>query len=194
MSKKKLLRQGQKTGNLITSRLFLGISLVILGAILVFGRSGGRSLENSFANEPVKVEGFNEVKRQEDKEPLRVIIPTAGIDLPVKRAEIIRGYWEVFPDTAAWGAGSGYPGEAGNQVVFAHAREGLFLPLKDVRIDDKVYIFTKDGWFDYKITEIKDVYPNQIEVVAPTDDETLTLYTCTGYQDSKRLIVTAKRV
>jgi len=193
MSKKKFLRQ-EPTDNFVNSRLFLGISLVVLGVILVFGHGGRPALKDSFANEPVKVEGFSEGKRQEGKEPLRVVIPDAGIDLPVKRAEIIRGYWEVFPDTAAWGSGSGYPGEAGNQVVFAHAREGLFLPLKEVELNDKVYIFTKDGWFDYKVTEIKDVYPNQIQVVAPTNDETLTLYTCTGYQDSKRLIVIAKRV
>lgn len=168
---------------------------MILGAILIFGRGEQQQgLENTFANEPVKIEGFEEVKKEEDKEPTRVIIPDVGIDLPVSRAEVIHGYWEVFPDKAAWGSGSGYPGEPGNQVVFAHVREGLFLPLKDVKIDDKVYIFTKDGWFDYKIVEIKEVYPNQVEVVAPTDDETLTLYTCTGYQDTKRLIVVAKRV
>jgi len=28
----------------------------------------------------------------------------------------------------------------------------------------------------------------------PTPDETLTLYTCSGFADSKRLIVTAKRL
>src|SRR3989344_475345 len=123
MSKKKSLRQ-EPIGSFVNSRFFLGISLVVLGVILVFGRGGRPALKDSFANEPVKVEGFSEVKRQEDKEPVRVIIPDAGIDLIVKRAEIIRGYWEVFPDRAAWGAGSGDPGEAGNQVIFAHVREG----------------------------------------------------------------------
>lgn len=41
--------------------------------------------------------------------------------------------------------------------------------------------------------DTKEVLPESVEVVAPTTDETLTLYTCTGFADQKRLIVTAKR-
>ena len=49
-------------------------------------------------------------------------------------------------------------------------------------------------WFNYTVSEIKEVIPSQIEVIAPTPDETLTLYTCSGFGDSMRLIVIAKRV
>jgi sortase (surface protein transpeptidase) len=35
------------------------------------------------------------------------------------------------------------------------------------------------------------VYPNQTEVLQTTKKEVLTLYTCTGFTDEKRLIVTA---
>jgi LPXTG-site transpeptidase (sortase) family protein len=123
-----------------------------------------------------------------------VIIPAVSIDITVQHAKIIAGYWQVFNDTAAWGEESGYPGKPGNQVIFAHARKGLFLPLKDVTTGMKVYVMTDNAWYAYEVKEIKAVYPNQKEVIAPTTDETLTLYTCTGYEDSKRLIVIAKRV
>ncbi|MEK7550736.1 MAG: sortase [Patescibacteria group bacterium] len=175
-----------------SSRFFLGISLLILGVIMVFGKRAD-TLKSTLAGEPVKVEGFSEAKRQENKEPTRIIIPEISIDLIVKRAEIVTGYWQVFIDSAAWGAGSGYPGEPGNQVIFAHAREGLFLPLKSIKKDSKIYILTKGEWYLYKVVEIKEVYPNQVEVVEPTKDETLTLYTCSDFEDSKRLIVIAKR-
>jgi sortase A len=114
--------------------------------------------------------------------------------LPVKTAKIVAGYWQVFEDTAAWGEDSGYPGKSGNQVIFAHARKGLFLPLRGIAVGDKVYIMTDAAWYAYEVKEIKDVTPDQKEVIAPTTDETLTLYTCTGFEDSKRLIVVAKRV
>ena len=155
------------------------------------------SQAQTFSTEPVKIEeGLLKPvgKSQKDlKPPVRVVIPDVSIDLPVKVAKVVKGYWEVFPQGAGFGLGSAYPDEVGNQVIFAHAREGLFFPLKDVKIGQKVIVFTQDKWYSYTISDIKVVNPNQIEVIAPTDDATLTLYTCSGFADSKRLIVTAKK-
>lgn len=177
------------------SKLALGITLLIVGVFLVFSRQNKQVSESlaTFENEPVKVEGFKETSSEEDKIPTRIVVPKLSIDLLVKKSLIINGYWEVFEDSAAWGDTSGLPGEVGNQVIFAHVREGLFLPLKEIMLDDVVYVFTDERWYSYKVVEIKEVFPNQVEVIAPTEDETLTLYTCSGYQDTKRLIVVAKR-
>jgi len=178
------------------SKFALGLALIATGALLVFFRP--QNLSNgpdyTFESEPVKVQGFTSQEEDEKLLPTRILIPNLSIDLPVKKARIIKGYWEVFPDSAAWGEKSGIPGKPGNQVIFAHAREGLFLPLRDVKGGMKVYVLTLEGWYNYEVKEIKEVYPNQIEVIAPTEDETLTLYTCSGYSDSKRLIVVAKRI
>lgn len=203
------------------SKLSLGLALLALGALLVFGKPKNISQETSytFADEPVKVEGFSPQEGIQNY-PKRIVIPALAIDLEVKKAEIIKGFWEVFEDSAAWGEGSGLPGEAGNQVIFAHAREGLFLPLKDVKEGMKIYVLTEDSldlsslppslaepireetgkeslrrsnWYSYEVTEIKQVFPYETEVIAPTEGETLTLYTCSGYADSKRLIVVGKR-
>ena len=178
------------------SKIKLGIALFIMGAILLFGRlqAPTPTKSESFSNEPVIIEGFQLGEKKNLETPKKIVIPTVGIDLEVKEAKVVRGYWEVFADSAAWGEGSGYPGEPGNQVIFAHARVGLFLPVRELKGDELVYVLTKDKWYLYKVKEIREVYPNQIEVIAPTTDETLTLYTCSGYQDSKRLIVIAKRV
>lgn len=126
--------------------------------------------------------------------PTRIIIPSVSIDTSVKKALIISGFWQVFPDSAAWGEQSGIPGQIGNQVIFAHKRSELFLPLKDIAVGAKIYVLTDDKSYSYEVKEIKEVKPNQIEVVAPTTDETLTLYTCSGFGDIERLIVIAKRV
>lgn len=123
--------------------------------------------------------------------PDRILIPKSNIDLKVIPSRIVNGYWELSEDTASYGLGSGTPDAKSNTVIFAHAREGLFYNLKNVKIGEIVYVFSKDKWFRYKINKITTVYPNEIQVIQPTKNETLTLYTCSGFYDEKRLIVTA---
>ncbi len=123
--------------------------------------------------------------------PVRVIIPKSDIDLKVIPAKIVDGYWETSETYASYGEGSGTPGQHSNTVIFAHARAGLFYNLKDIKNGDSIYVFTKNKWYSYKVNKIAAVYPNQKEAIEPTKKETLTLYTCTGYNDEKRLIVTA---
>jgi len=159
--------------------------------ILVIGFLLGFMFSQS---QDVPVNGYNNEATISNSLPTRIIIPSVSIDTSVKKALIIRGYWQVFPDSAAWGEQSGVPGQIGNQVIFAHKRSGLFLSLKDIAIGAKIYVLTDDKSYSYEVKEIKDVKPNQIEVVAPTTDETLTLYTCSGENDKKRLIVIARNI
>lgn len=176
------------------SRIGISFALIFLGVLLVFVKPPKPIASETFENEPVAVSGFGEQDNDPKDLPERIVLPSQKIDLSVRESKIINGYWEVFDDVAAWGEDSGLPGKSGNQVIFAHAREGLFLPIKDSKIGEKIYVFTKDKWFSYEIKEIKEVFPNQKEVIEPTLDETLTLYTCSGFKDSKRLILIAKRI
>lgn len=152
----------------------------------------------SFSQEPVNVDksllDWQKNKQKVKNPPIRIIVPELKINLPIKEARVVKGYWEVFADSAGFGLGSAYPGESGNQVIFAHARRGLFLPLKEAKGGENIYLLTSDKWFSYKISEIKEVSPSQTEVIVPTTEITLTLYTCSGFADSKRLIIIAKRV
>lgn len=151
----------------------------------------------SFSQEPVTVDKslLTQPKNSKNKvSPVRILVPSVGIDVPVRQAKVVKGYWEVFSDSAGFGLGSAYPEDTGNQVIFAHAREGLFLPLKKVKTGEKVLVLTADKWYSYEIKNIQEVLPSQTEVIAPTTEAVLTLYTCTGFSDSKRLIVTAKRI
>lgn len=185
--------------------------LLIAGVVLVFlglnlsprqiqeeKNSSSVSVNSISVSEPITIDKAllrERSKKEKDKlPPIRIVIPALSIDLPVNEAKIVNGYWELFNEVAGWGTGSAYPDEAGNQVIFAHAREGLFLPLKKAKEGQNITVFTRDKWFQYKISEIREVLPSQTEVIAPTTDETLTLYTCSGFSDSKRLIVIAKRI
>lgn len=189
-------------------RLFLLLSgILLIGYSLYQDGLGSKNIQTtqvnsnemvSFSQEPVTVDKslLNALKAKDKTKvpPARLIIPSLDIDLPVKESKVINGFWEVFADSAGFGLGSAYPDEVGNQVIFAHARKGLFLPLKNAKLGQIIYVLTKDKWYSYKAVEIKEVLPTQVEVIAPTIDTTLTLYTCSGFSDSKRLIVRAKRI
>lgn len=146
--------------------------------------------------EPIKVskELTKTIDTVGEEIPVRIIIPKLAIDIPVAESKVIDGYWELSDDKASFGLGSAFPGDLGNSVIFAHAREKLFGPLKRISLKDNIYILTKKHYFSYEVTEVKAVYPNQIEVVAPTQDERLTLFTCSGFLDNQRLVVIAKRI
>lgn len=201
---KKILQDDRKR-----IRLFLLVGGVfLLGTGFLFSKTPSSSpvqqsqqvqdsLVSSFDKEPVKIDPnlirIDASKKIVKNPPTRLIIPNLGIDVAVREAKIVKGYWEVFSDSAGFGEGSAYPQDSGNQVIFAHARPGLFLPLKEAKIGQKVYVFTKNSWYTYSIKDIKEVLPSQVGVIAPTTSAVLTLYTCSGFADSKRLIVTAEK-
>jgi LPXTG-site transpeptidase (sortase) family protein len=83
------------------------------------------------------------------------------------------------------------PGENGNTVIFAHARKGLFLPLRQISEGARIYVLTAQKTHIYQVNKITKVNPTDTQVISPTSSEVLTLYTCTGFQDSLRLIVQA---
>jgi LPXTG-site transpeptidase (sortase) family protein len=186
--------------------------LLILGILLVvWGYSSSRPVSPtlnstvsvtpqnntvvSFSQEPVTVDkNLLSDKTKQKNSPVRILIGTLSIDIPVKEAKVVKGYWEVFPDSAGFGVGSAYPDEKGNMVIFAHARDKLFLNLRKIKVGDEITVFTTDKWYKYKVDNLREVFPSQTEVIAPTTEAVLTLYTCTGFSDSKRLIVTSKKI
>lgn len=196
MSKAKSPKQKSRLSYLPPTppRLFLGLVFLIFGLAIIFSNNRVHSAETPVNTEPIKIQGFQEKKETTGEIPIQIVIPQAGIDIQVKRSEIVNGYWEVFEESAGWGVESGYPGSPGNQVIFAHARERLFLDLTKAKIGTNIYVMTGENWYKYETKEIKEVFPDQVEIVAPTEDETLTLYTCSGYKDQKRLVLVAKRV
>jgi sortase A len=100
----------------------------------------------------------------------------------------------VWEKEAGFGQGGAAPGEAGNTVIFAHSTPDLFGPLKDINIGSNIYILGQDKYYEYSVVEIKTVMPHEVQVVSPTEDERLTLYTCSGVLDQKRLIVISKPI
>lgn len=127
--------------------------------------------------------------------PIRIRIPSTGIDLPITEAKVVNNVWEVTTAGANHWDTSGNPGDTNNIVIYAHNWKTLFGPLLTVREGEHIELTDETGkLFTYEITQTVSVKPNQVEYIQPTDDETLTLYTCTGFLDSMRFMVIAKPI
>lgn len=196
MPKRKKGKQKSSLPTLIGFLLiFLGIFVISnLADIELSKYKNEKAISSRTGKEPIKINNFLVDPLEIFDPPQRIVLPKHQIDLKVVEAPIIDGFWETSEINASHGEGSASPGQIGNMVIFAHARVGLFYNLRDVQTNDLIYVFTKDKWYQYKVSKITSVYPNQIEVISPTADEQLTLYTCSGFADEKRLIVIAKPV
>ena len=89
------------------------------------------------------------------------------------------------------------PWDAGNSAIAGH-RDGLFRPLKDVKVGDEIRFRTTRDEYRYRVTKTTIVEPDDLSVLAPqSDDSTLTLITCYPFyyvgNAPKRFIVHATR-
>lgn len=117
------------------------------------------------------------------------------LKLKVKEADIQNGIWQTFNAAASHYQFSANPGEGSNIVLYAHNKKELFGPLLWVTPKTKITLTTADGKeHAYQVSSIQTISPDKIDVVMPTNEEVLTLYTCTGFLDRERLIIKANPV
>lgn len=117
-------------------------------------------------------------------------IPAVGIAVPVyagtAEPNLNRGAGRVEWTPAL--------GSAGNVGVAAH-RDGFFRPLKDIAAGDQILVELLDRTLRYEVTAIEIVDPEDVEVLAPTPNASLTLITCYPFyyvgSAPKRFIVQA---
>ena len=82
----------------------------------------------------------------------------------------------------------------GNTIIYAHARDGLFMNLNKVKIDDRIVVFGSESIYEFIVTETKNIYPDEVNDLISVGDHNLTLFTCDGYGDQYRLLIKAVRV
>ena len=89
------------------------------------------------------------------------------------------------------------PWERGNSAIAAH-RDSHFRPLKNIRVGDEIRVRTTRGDLEYRVRDIKIVTPDDLSVLKPTKEDSLTLITCYPFNyigsAPKRYIVRAERI
>ena len=95
-----------------------------------------------------------------------------------------------LPDTAL-------PWELGNTAIAGH-RDGLFRPLKDIKVGDEIRFRSSRDEFRYRVTGTAIVEPDDVSVLQPRGAASLTLITCYPFyyvgNAPNRFIVRAERV
>ena len=90
-----------------------------------------------------------------------------------------------------------FPWEGGNSAIAGH-RDGLFRPLKDIKVGDEIRFRTSRNQYRYRVVETSIVQPDDVSVLNAREPRSLTLITCYPFyyvgNAPKRFIVHAKRL
>jgi LPXTG-site transpeptidase (sortase) family protein len=88
------------------------------------------------------------------------------------------------------------PWQDGNSAIAGH-RDGLFRPLKDIKIGDEIQFRTSRDQFRYRVVETSIVQPDDVSVLRARSERSLTLITCYPFSfvgnAPKRFIIHASR-
>jgi sortase A len=120
-------------------------------------------------------------------------IPRLRFSTPILEGDdsaTLRGAAGHLPDTPQ-------PWEQGNSAIAAH-RDGIFRPLRNIRVGDELRVQTPHGEMRYKVSDTHIVLPTDLSVLDTKTPHMLTLITCYPFNyigaAPKRFIVHAERI
>jgi sortase A len=93
---------------------------------------------------------------------------------------------------------SSTPDKGSNTVLLGHRftytnPNGVLYHLDKVRVGDNLAVIWSNHKYVYTVQKVQTVVPSMTDVVAPTVNPTLTIYTCTPlWSPHNRLVVTAE--
>lgn len=177
-----------------SSRQKSGLVLLLVGFfcfLTAFSLKGYQGFQQNILSFSQVPEPINVV--EEGDLPEKVLISKVKIDLLVSPVKVVDNQWIISKEGVSYLLGSGIPGQEGNIVIYGHNKSHLFGPIRWLGIGEEIKLINQQGnEYIYSIVETRIVSPETVEVLAPTKDATLTLYTCTGFFDRERFVVIAK--
>lgn len=164
--------------------IIFGILFLGFGGFLLFQHSTPQRL--SFKN----YKPSSQISHVEQQSRMR--IPSLNMDLEIIPSKITNNIWEATSQGVSYLASSPIPGEKGNSILYGHNWTSLLGNLTKIKPGAEINITLKDKEKKTFIVEyVSVVGPNDTQILTNTDDARITLYTCTGFLDSKRFVVTA---
>jgi len=165
--------------------IFLGICCFLILFYLLWERYYPKNL--SFSSITVQSSSVSQKHK-----PILLSIPSIQIRLPVIPAKVRNGQWETTTEGISYVINSPEPGAEGNSIFYGHNFPNILGSLPKVKPGEKVSItFDDDSTKTFFIQYTSVVSPNQIDILKPSSDKRITIYTCTGWFDRKRFVVVA---
>lgn len=131
------------------------------------------------------------VAEKKNSLPASIAIPTLDLDLPIAPGVVKNNQWTLYDDKISWLATSEPPGSGKNIILYGHNRPLLFGKLDSLQIGEEITVIDSSGVvFTYIVAQRHKVLPQDVDVIISPKNQ-LTLYTCEGSFDEKRLVVIA---
>jgi LPXTG-site transpeptidase (sortase) family protein len=138
----------------------------------------------------------------------RVEIPRIPLVADVVTAPLVENgddvTWYVPAFKAGHAEGTAGAGQVGNAVLLGHVTSrnagNVFQTLQKARVGDVVVVDSDDDAFEYRVTSIRSVPRDDVDVLEPQGGTSVTLITCTGAWNAalwdymERLVVRADLV
>lgn len=199
-------------------RLVKRIIYLLLLVVIAYGVINYQSLlkqaEYYFYQKYPKAELVRQVIKKEEKpQPVdttsletRLIISKINVNVPV--IEVADNQEKTIQKGLEQGVvhypGTAHPGEEGNFFLVGHSSDYLwkagdykdvFALLNKLEVGDEASVLFGGEEFFYRVSEKMIVAPEQVEVLKPTSEATLSLMTCWPIGTPlKRLVITAQLV
>ncbi len=164
--------------------MVLGSLLIIFGGFLVYQRYSPQKL--AFANLKAEKITYSNIY------PTQIVIPSLRINNPIIPSKIVNGQWETTSEGVSFLSSSPRPGSLGNSILYGHNWESLLGRLPQIKPGDEIDILYNNGRVErFKVKFTQEVNPTDTSILANSKDKRITIYTCSGFLDSKRFVATA---
>ena len=188
----------KRTAALVVERLLLLVALAAFG--YVAGSVGGATLYQDYESRQLDavLRGTQPAARTsavtvERRVLGRLEIPTLGVSTIVREGEDAR----TLQLAVGHIAGTALPGAAGNMGLAGH-RDTFFRRLREIDPGDVIRLVAVEGTYTYVVDSTQIVDPDDLWVLDPTPEPSLTLVTCYPFtylgSAPERFIVRARLV
>lgn len=170
-------------------------SLIIIGAVLITLSLVLKTWDIYQTSQPT-FKNYQPQRSQSNRAqttPKNIIIPDILINLGIEEGNADNNNWNVSEVGVNHLKTSSHPSENGNIVIYGHNWTGLLGKIRQLKTGNRILVTTADGkTYTYIVSETIIVKPTEVWILDKTDEEILTIYTCTGFLDLERFVVRAK--
>lgn len=171
------------------TKLIFSLLLVSLGAGLLL-KSAYEKIVPAPQSKIVEASSSKET----GSKPTKLYIPQMSRILYVSDGYTEGDRWAISQTGVSYLTSSALPGN-GNTVIYGHNTADILGGMWRVQEGDYIYVVLASGDFvKYQVAERKEIDPTQVEILNNTSDSRLTLYTCSGFLDTARFVIVAKKV
>ena len=126
--------------------------------------------------------------------PDRIKIESINVDLPVEVTTLSNSNWEYSDTSVLFMKQSGDLPSKGNKILYGHNYPNLLKNLKDLKQGDLIKLYSGNKDYNYIVKSASTVTSDQTHILFQTEDDRITIFTCSGFLDSKRIVVFADRI